>query len=65
MCVHRLCFVWLWTVECACTDGMLYGFWQVNVRAQTVFVWLWTFQCACIDGVFCGCGQFNVRAETV
>jgi len=36
MCVHRRCVVWLWTVECACTDGVLCGCGQLNVRAETV-----------------------------
>ena len=51
MCVHRRCVVWLWTVECACTDGVLCGCGQLN------FVYT--------DRVLCSCGQLNVRAQTV
>jgi len=36
MCVHRLCVVRLWTVECAWTDGVLCDCVQLNVCAQTV-----------------------------
>jgi hypothetical protein len=50
MCVYRRCVLWLWTVECACTDGVLCD--------RTV-------ECASTDGVLCGCGQLNVRAQTV
>ena len=69
MSLHRRCVVWLWAVECACTDGVLCGCGQLNVRAQTVclvavsslmcvhrrcVVWLWAVECACTDGVLCG-----------
>jgi len=80
MCVHRRCVVWLWAAECACSDGVLCGCGQFNVREQTVFcvavcsrmcvhrrcvVWLWSVECECTDGVLCGCGHLNVRAQTV
>jgi len=37
MCVPGRCVVWLWAVECACSDGVLCGCGQLNVRAHTVF----------------------------
>jgi len=80
MSVHRRCVVWLWTLEFACTDGVLCGCGKLNVSATTVFcvavdsimsvhrrcvVCLWTVECACTEGVLCGCGELNVRAQTV
>jgi len=34
VCVQTV--VWLWAVECACTDGVLCGCGQLNVRAKTM-----------------------------
>ena len=63
--MQRRCVLWLWAVECACTDGVLCGCGQLNVREQTVFLWLCAVECACTDGVLFGCVQLNVRAQTV
>jgi len=52
MCVHRRCVVWLWAFECACTDGVLCGCGQLNVRAQTVCCVVVAVECECTD-VFC------------
>ena len=57
--------MWLWAVECACTDCVLCGCGQLNLRAQTLCVWLWAVEFVCTDGVLYGCGQLNVREQTV
>ena len=72
MCVHRRFVVWLCEVECACTDDVLCGCGQLNVRAQTVFcvavgssmcvyrlcvVWLWAVEFACTDVVCVAVGS--------
>ena len=36
MCVHRRRVVWLWSVECVGTDGVLCGCEELNVWAQKV-----------------------------
>ena len=78
MCVHRRCVVWLWAVECACTDGVLFGCGLLNVRAQTVCCDCGQLNVCrdgvlcgygqmnvCRNGVLCGCGHLNVHAQTV
>ena len=65
MCVHRRCVVWLWTVECACTNGVLCGCGQLDVCAQKECCVVVGSLIACTGGVLYGCGQLNVRAQTV